>query len=589
MPEEDVQNKLSSDYCLNQIRRAISAIPMPFAVYDENDRLILASDMSMDMMSDLLEGKDPDLAVTHISFEDAVRAFYFKKFPADVANKFLGKELERQANRWSGIRDINNDGVWIRRTRSVADTGQTVSITISIDELIKKTTALSEAKQQLEHLAFHDPLTGLPNRRGLSEHLQQLSSIPEAETYNVAVLHVDLDKFKLVNDTLGHDAGDAVLSKAASILRGEVRDKDIVARVGGDEFVVVCHHVRDEDGIAACAQRIVDRMADPIEYGEEYCQIGASIGIAITSAHNISEHVLMDADIALYEAKKKGRGRYEFFFPSFRDRYSTMQRRINQVRDAVKLNAFEPYYQPQISLKSGEIVGMEALARWNDREYGIRLPEYFLPAIEEARLSEALDDMMMRKILRNIRVWKDDGLDIPQVSLNLSEARLRQDNLVDILQWSLDDEGLTHDCIGLEVLEKVVAGTGSEDVIKNINRLSHAGFKITLDDFGTGNAPIAGLRNIALDTIKIDPSFSCGLEQDPELQTITSAMISLIKNLKMVPICEGVETKAQLEVLESFGVDIVQGYVFAKPMAADFVPIWMQAYADDCGALRRMA
>ena len=589
MTNQKIPDAISVDEAFEEVRQAVAHVPMPFGIYSSDDRLLVCSNTVLDLIRDKFPDGHPNLLETPVTVEDVARAFYSAQFEPEIAAKQVELELERHATRESTTRDIENQGKWIRRTRAVAPTGQTVSYTVPIDELVKKASALHEAKEQLEHLAFHDPLTGLPNRRGLSEHLQRLARIPEKEAFNVAVLHVDLDKFKMVNDTLGHDAGDTVLSVAAEILVKEVRDSDVVARVGGDEFVVVCHDVHDENGIAKIARRIVTHMAHPIEYKDEKCQIGASIGIAITSAHNISEHVLMDADIALYEAKNKGRGRFEFFYPIFRDRYSTMQRRMNEVRDAMALNAFEPFFQPQICTSTGKVVGLEALARLRDREHGIRLPTDFLPAVEEARLTDALDEMILRKTLKAIRSWKDEGLDVPRVSLNISESRLQTKNLADSLKWALDDFDLPLSSIGFEILETVVVSSASTEIIDNINSLSDAGFKISLDDFGTGNASIASLRNLSLDSIKIDQSFISGVENDPELKIITRAMISLAKNLKLEALCEGVESHEQLTVLQDLGADVFQGFLFAKPMEADFLPIWLESHQLERPDLRKSA
>lgn len=571
------------------LEQAIAALPMPFSVFDANDRLLACSDSYRGQYGALLADPDKSLLTHPVYFEQLLRARKYAEFPPEEAEKRCATELRRHRTRENYILDVNSKGKWTRRTKSLSPEGQVVSLAMPIDELIQKSRALSEAKQQLEHLAFHDPLTGLPNRRGLSEHLEKLARIPEGEAFNVAVLHVDLDKFKLVNDTLGHDAGDSVLLAAAKNLQAEVRATDFVARVGGDEFVVVCHRIKDEDGISGVAQRIVDTMAVPIPYREDMCQIGASIGIAITGAHNISEHVLMDADIALYEAKNNGRGCFEFFYPTFRDRYSSLQRRINEVRDAITLNAFEPHYQPQICARTGDVIGFEALARWSDRERGIRPPGDFMQALEEARLTNALDDMILRKTLQTIGDWDEEGVTVPRITLNMSEARLNQDKLVDRIKWAVESEGLTPDRIGLEILETVVVGDGGDLVSKNLRHLADAGFTIALDDFGTGNASIAGLRNLSIKRIKIDRSFVMDIDKDRELQVITGAMIGLIKNLNLEAVCEGVETAAEAETLRNLGADAFQGFLFSKAMPADMVPIWLESYEEDRAPALRTA
>lgn len=578
---EDTEECISAEKALDQVTRAIGALDMPFGIYDETGRLLVCSRKTEDLIRDRLLDEGSSLLNTPVHYSDVAQAFYQSTMPPDEVEERLQAALENFEDKSTYFFNVETDGKWNRRVLTRAETGQTLAFVMPIDELIKETRALHEAKEELEHLAFHDPLTGLLNRRGLSEHLAKLAKTPEKDAKNVAVLHVDLDKFKLVNDTLGHDAGDTVLSEAAKVLQREVRNSDLVTRVGGDEFVIVCHDVTNEGPIANVAARIVENMAHPIKYGEELCQIGASIGISITSAHNISEHVLMDADIALYEAKKKGRGRYEFFLPVFRDRYSLIQRRMNQVREAIVLNAFEPFFQPQICARTGNLVGMEVLARWRDREAGVRLPEAFLPAIEEARLMDPLDDMILRKTLSTLRSWRAEGIEFPHMTVNLSKSRLMDPNLVSQIKWAIDEHDLSVDMIGVEVLESVVVGADGHTIIKNINKLSDAGFKVALDDFGTGNASITSLRDMHLDTVKIDQSFVENIDKDAELRTITGAMIGLIKNLGMRAVCECVEHSSEADILRELGADAFQGYVFGKPMEAGFVPIWLDAYEDD--------
>ncbi len=589
MQDSETSDELSAEYALTQIQLALDGLQMPFGIYDANDRLIACSGEIFKLLEGIIPDTANGLLDARVEVKDMLTAFFESRFPPETAAIHVEAEMHRHNSRKSSVRDVNNDGIWLRRIHSVADDGQTIIMTTPIDELVRKSTALSEAKEQLEHLANHDPLTGLPNRRGLSDHLAELSRIPEADAYNVAVLHVDLDKFKLVNDTLGHDAGDSVLSRAAKILRAQVRDTDVVARVGGDEFVIVCHRIPDEQSITGCAQRIVEQMAVPMDYGEQKCQIGASIGIAITSAHNISEHVLMDADIALYEAKNKGRGRYEFFYPVFRNRYSKMQRQINEVRDGIHLNAFEPFFQPQICSETHDVVGFEAVARWRDREKGILEPEEFMPALAEARLMESLDEMMLRKTIQAIRAWEAEGMDVPQVTVKISQDRLRSENCVSFVKWLVDGEGLDAGRLGFEFDENAVAGEASVLVAQNIQKLSDAGFSISLDNFGSGHTSIAGLRKLAIDTIKIEDSFVVDVENDTELQTITGAMISLIRNLKMRALCNGVDTQSQASMLHSLGAQVFQGAHFSKPYEASFIPIWMEGYEQDRTDIRLTA
>jgi len=449
-----------------------------------------------------------------------------------------------------------------------------------IDELVQRTRALVDAKQEMEHQALHDPLTDLPNRRALNAYLQRVLD-SDLLSEDVVVFHVDLDKFKLVNDTLGHDAGDCVLLEASRILRAEVRSTDFVARVGGDEFVMVFTSLKDRDAIAGMAQRIVDKMREPIYYDDQCCQIGASIGVVVREEFATAERLVMDADIALYEAKSAGRGRYAFFQSSARVKHSVFKKRIFEVREAIMLNAFEPFFQPQICARSGDIVGFEALARWQDREVGTRPPSDFLEALDEANLCAELDEMILKKTLRRMADWNEEGVDIPKVSVNLSPASLARGDLSDHLKWLCDAAGIEPDRLVFEILEDVVLDTQGGAIAENVGRLKKAGFAVALDDFGTGSTSISSLRYLQPDRIKIAREFVKDIDQDDELQIITSALIALVQNLGMEVLCEGVETFEELALLRGLGSDCFQGFLFAKPMCSDEVPIWISDYQEE--------
>lgn len=560
------------------LREAIDAVPVPLSIFDANDRLLVCSGAYRHQVASAYGDLPDDLLAEPVHFRDIVAARMAAEHDPAQAARRTAVELRRHRDTRRKKVDINLDGSWTRRTHSVAPRGQVVNLDTPIDELIQNSRALAEAKRALEHQALHDPLTDLPNRRGLAAHLEELAKRSDASE-NVAVLHVDLDKFKLVNDTLGHDAGDKVLDRAAQILRGEIRCTDLVARVGGDEFVIICRDVDDEATAANFAQRIVELMAVPIPYNGDWCQIGASIGIALTESRRIGHSTLIDADIALYEAKKRGRGRYEFFSPIYRDRSAALQKRINEVRTGLDLNAFEPYFQPQVCARTGALRGFEALARWCDPENGVRGPGEFLPALIEARLIDRLDDTMMRQSIAALADWDEMGTVVPAVTLNLSDLRLAGDGFVDKISWAVEEAGLTPERIGLEILENVVVDTGN--VVDILTRLSAVGFPLSLDDFGTGNASIGGLRTLSLQRIKIDRSFVSGIDTDPELQVITGAMITLARNLKLEALCEGVETEDEADTLRWLGADSFQGYLFGRPMERTSVPGWIEWYTDD--------
>jgi len=550
--------KLSAEQILASVEAGISAVPFPVCIYDQDDRLLLCSAQFRESVGAIFEGRTGHVYEHDLKYEDIVRTQVSERYAVDM----------------------NIEGSWMRRSRTLSPEGSLVAMAMPIDELVQRTRALVDAKQEMEHQALHDPLTDLPNRRALNAYLQRVLD-SDLLSEDVVVFHVDLDKFKLVNDTLGHDAGDCVLLEASRILRAEVRSTDFVARVGGDEFVMVFTSLKDRDAIAGMAQRIVDKMREPIYYDDQCCQIGASIGVVVREEFATAERLVMDADIALYEAKSAGRGRYAFFQSSARVKHSVFKKRIFEVREAIMLNAFEPFFQPQICARSGDIVGFEALARWQDREVGTRPPSDFLEALDEANLCAELDEMILKKTLRRMADWNEEGVDIPKVSVNLSPASLARGDLSDHLKWLCDAAGIEPDRLVFEILEDVVLDTQGGAIAENVGRLKKAGFAVALDDFGTGSTSISSLRYLQPDRIKIAREFVKDIDQDDELQIITSALIALVQNLGMEVLCEGVETFEELALLRGLGSDCFQGFLFAKPMCSDEVPIWISDYQEE--------
>ena len=574
------KSERSAEEILATVEAAISALPYPFCIFDNDEKAILASNSFDEAFEGLIHDKELPLYEQGISFTEVTRSRLSQNLPADQVEARLGAELKRLREEGDTTKDVILNGKWVRRIKAGPPNGPTTTLAVPIEELVQRTRALVQAKQEMEHQAFHDPLTDLPNRRALNAYLERVLR-EELTTDDVVVFHVDLDKFKLVNDTLGHDAGDCVLLEASKILCSEVRSTDFVARVGGDEFVMVFTSISGRDAISSVAQRIVEKMREPIYYDDHCCQIGASIGIAFREEFSTPERIIMDADIALYEAKLAGRGRYSYFCSGQRAKHTAFKRRIIEVREAIMLNAFEPFFQPQICVETGEIAGFEALARWRDREVGIRAPFEFLDAIEEANLLFELDEMIIRKSLRRLADWDADGIEVPMVSVNLSSALLANQGLTDHLKWLCDEAGISPERLGLEVLENVVVDDQNGQIVQTVRKLKSAGFMISLDDFGTGNASISSLRHLSPERIKIAREFVNDIHLDKELQTITSALIALAQNLGMQVLCEGVEKVEEQEFLKRLGCDHFQGFLFAKPMESDDVPIWLADYYED--------
>lgn len=554
---------------------AIEALPYPFSVYDDQQRLLVCSRAYRDLHAPALDRFNGPLINGSISLKEVMTERYTSRLPHDEAKKYIADEIARHEASATQEHCVKTDGQWVRQGIEVTATGKIVGISFSIDELVQETRALHCAKIELERQAMHDPLTDLKNRRAVTEYLQDLCDRGVPCDFDIAVFHIDLDKFKAVNDTLGHDAGDMVICAAAEILNAAVRDHDIVARIGGDEFVIISCGIAEERHATAIAQRIVEKMAEPMEYGEDHCQIGASIGIAICRDVADLQRAMIDADIALYEAKRGGRGCFRVFASHYRARYTAAQRKVKAVTEAIELSAFEPYFQPQFCARTGELVGVEALARWIERENGVLTPVSFSPVFVDPQLAIKLDEMIFQKTLAILARWDADGIYVPRVSVNLSAHQLAQADVVDRMKWMLEAAAIPAERVGLEILEQVLASDDKTTVARNIGALKEAGLQITLDDFGTGRASIASLKELPLDRVKIDKGFCSGLTEDRDLKVITSAMIALVKNLNYEVSCVGIETEADYAILRELECDIVQGFLLGKPMAWDVFGRWM--------------
>jgi len=459
---------------LEVLRDAIDAVPHPFSVYDRHDRLIACSQAYRELHAAGFRSVPEQGGLYH---KDIIKASFHDRFSGSGVERKIEAELARHRTPNGYTKDVNTYGYWARRIKRVTDRDTVVGFSMNIDELVNKTKALASAKRRMEHQAAHDPLTGLPNRRGLQSYLNENLDQSGRALRDIAVLHVDLDKFKAVNDTLGHDAGDAVLFAAATILRDEVRKVDLVARIGGDEFVIVCLNTDSPQDMGAMADRLVQRLADPIQYKEETCQIGGSIGIAFCPKGWSISRILINADLALYQAKAKGRGCYELYASELRDKFNRTEAMGHELRSALSAGQFEPYFQPQVNAATGQICGFEALARWNHPDRGMVSPGEFIPAAEAAGLMGDIDNVMMTKSFAAMRAWLDAGIDVPQISINISGDRLSNPQIVDQIKWAAETYQLDPSCIGLEILESVLVDEEKRTLVANVNALSAAGFR----------------------------------------------------------------------------------------------------------------
>lgn len=423
---------------------------------------------------------------------------------------------------------------------------------------------LEAARHRMEFNALHDPLTGLPNRRFLDQVLAERHRhfAPEAR---LSIFHMDLDRFKQINDTLGHAAGDEILRHAAELLRANADGRDFVARIGGDEFVIV----RQDGGLetdAALASRIIEAMSVPVRYKDQECRIGVSIGIAAQAkATDDLTHVLVNADIALYEAKRRGRNRHEAFTGELKTAVFKTKQTADEILRGLEHNEFIAHFQPQFCPRTLDIIGVEALARWDHPSKGLLGPHTFLKTAEDINVVASIDQAILEQALFQIYRWEANGIHIPKVSVNLSYARLHDENLIDRLEQLKIPAGR----LSFELLESISFDESDVTVLSNIRRIKELGIDIEIDDFGTGYASILSLLKLTPRRLKIDRQLVLPILESPAEKRLVRSIIDIGTSLGIEVIAEGVETLEHAHILKELGCHGLQGYAFARPMNAN--------------------
>lgn len=420
---------------------------------------------------------------------------------------------------------------------------------------------LEAARAEMEHNALHDTLTGLPNRRKLD--LVQRQTAPGAR---VAILHIDLDRFKQINDVYGHDVGDFVLCNTAAILRDCVEANALVARVGGDEFAIFIPDAPDEAALRQLATRLIQRAAQPVTYQDNECRYGISIGIAVTEGRAADgKSLFVNADLALYRAKSEGRGRFCFFREAMRTQAMAVKQRADEILAGIERDEFFCVYQPQFCAKTLRITGVEALVRWHSRRLGVLQPCDFLTLAEEMNLLARIDKIVLRKCTTDFHHWAQSGLVVPRLSVNLSKSRLHDPELAQ----ELAGLNLTQGRLSLELLESNFLDVQDEVVSANILAARAAGIEIEVDDFGTGHASIVSLLRLKPDRLKIDRALVEHMEASQTQAQLMTSIIEIGHLLGISITAEGVENDRQIAMLQAIGCDELQGYALARPMPRD--------------------
>ena len=440
---------------------------------------------------------------------------------------------------------------------------------IGVVALVRDITARKSAEQQIEYQAYHDALTGLANRRLFQEHLSLALSLAQRRGTNVAVLFLDLDHFKVVNDSLGHSVGDEMLRQVTQRLRSAVREGDTVARVGGDEFTIVLQDVPSADAAAAVAQKVLRRIAEPMDVGTHRLYVTTSIGITFfPDDGDDAETLLKNADTAMYRAKANGRNTYQM---ATRELSETTNERMSVesgLHRALAAGEFELLYQPQIEVDDMTIAGMEALLRWRHPERGVVGPEHFIAIAEERGLILPIGEWVIRESCHAVKRFHDQGLTNFRVAVNLSPRQFRDPSLSSIVKSAIADAGIQPSTLELEITE----GVAMEDVALTMTTLAElraSGVTIAIDDFGTGHSSLSYLKRFPIDALKIDRGFVFDLPDSFEDAAIVSSVIQLANGLGLRVIAEGVETREHVEFLRDAGCRELQGFYFSVPITLD--------------------
>lgn len=425
-----------------------------------------------------------------------------------------------------------------------------------------------EAQQVINFQAYHDLLTHLPNRALLKDRLSLAIAQARRSKRRLAVMFLDLDRFKLVNDTLGHTMGDRLLKAVANRLQGCLRRGDTLSRFGGDEFTLLLPEIRTRDDVAVIAGKILDKLATPFVIDTHELFVGASIGIAMyPEAGDSVEALVQSADIAMYDAKSRGKNAYQFFSEEMNQKFSTRLSLERELRNALTSGELRVFYQPQVRVDDGRIIGVEALVRWQHPKRGLISPDEFLPVAVETGLITQLDEWVQAHAFAEIAEWRRAGYGDVRLSVNMTAHQLEQEGFLDRFIGAVESSGLTPESIKLELTENTIM-QDIEVIVPKLQRLRKCGLTIAIDDFGTGYSSLSYLQQFPVNTLKIDRSFVGDIRADQGDASIINAIVAMARGLNLDLIAEGVETKSQLRYLRSQGCEEVQGFYFSRPLPA---------------------
>jgi len=470
---------------------------------------------------------------------------------------------------WQGdIWNQRKDGEIYPQWQNISEVRDEQDQLVNYISVFSDISALKQSQKQLEHLAHHDPLTGLPNRLLMDQHLSQGVERAHRQNQLMAVLFLDLDHFKNINDSLGHSVGDILLQQASKRLKRIIRAEDLVARLGGDEFAIVLESPANEQGIGSVAQKCIDAFIKPFRTNDHDVYVSTSIGISVFPTDGASpDELIKYADTAMYHAKEHGRNAFQFYNKQMTELAVKRLTLESKLRSAIKNENFVLHYQPQLSLNNGQIIGVEALVRWQSPTGELIMPDTFIPVAEDSGLIKFIDAWVIQKACLEAAKWQSKGIFV-FIAINISGFSIEHNLLIDMVKKGLEISQINPECLELEITEGYLM-QHKKQAAKIINELQSLGVRFSIDDFGTGYSSLSYMKSLPINKLKIDRSFIQDIQHNENDKAIATSVIALGHSMQMQVIAEGVETQEQIDILSSLECDFVQGYFYSKPVTGD--------------------
>ena len=505
--------------------------------------------------------------------------FYYLIHPNDLNDLqiHIQRLMDKEINSYQSEQQCfkkTGDVLWVMATLSLIHdhTGKPICFIFQVQNI----TLQKKAEERLRHMAYHDPLTSLANRNKLEQFISHVLASAHRHQQGFALLFLDLDRFKNINDTIGHEAGDLILQIIAERLRSTIRNTDMVARLGGDEFVLLITDVKKTESVALISQKILENILQVIVVNGQEIYLTTSIGISLYPYDGQNMQTLMkNADLALYRAKEHGRNNYQFYTLEMTTRAQQRMTLQNALGHALVKNEFLLHYQPKMDLKTRRITGVEALLRWKNKEYGMITPGEIIELAEETGLIVPVSDWVLKTACKQLKTWHEMGLTLLTMSINCSARQFKQSTFVDDILGVIREAGLSPKSIEIEITESTIM-QDPENMLRVLYALKDSGVQIVIDDFGTGYWSLSNLRRLSVDQIKIDKSFIKQMIADETSAAITSAIIIMANKLGIISVAEGVETKEQYDLLLREGCAEIQGYYLTQPLAKEAITQFLQ-------------